>query len=221
MRKRRLLIGIVPLLVAAAAFPWLQNALAQSRNAARDEWQRPAEVMDLLHIGAGTRVADVGCGEGYFVLHLARRVGAQGRVYAVDVDDDSLGKVRRAAEEDGFANVQIVHSKADAAALPAGGVDVVLTVNAYHEMREHDAMLRSIYAALRAGGLLAVIDATGDSGASRSRLQDDHTITEALVREDAARIGFRFRSKERGFRNPQRRRDWFFLIFEKPAEPLQ
>jgi len=221
VNKRSLFIGCTVFLATAAASLWLHDAQAQAHNAGRDEWQRPAEVMDTLHINAGTQVADVGCGEGYFVLHLAKRVGAQGRVYAVDIDEDSLGKAKRAVEEDGLTNVLIVRSKANDATLPAATLDVVLTVNAYHEMREYDAMLRSIRAALKPGGLLAVIDATGDAERDRSRLADEHTITEALVREDAARNGFRFRSKERGFHNPQRRREWFFLIFEKPATPRQ
>lgn len=215
--KRRWVFVCAAVLLAAAAFPWLNHSWAQTRDSNRDKWQRPAEVMDLVGLREGSTVADVGCGEGYFVLHLARRVGSSGRVYAVDVDDDSLRRVRRAIEEDKLGNVEIVLSRADDAQLPAGALDAVITVNAYHEMREYDAMLRSMYAALKPGGRLAVIDAASDDNGSRSSMQSAHKIAESLVRADAERNGFRFLSKERGFENPEsRRREWFFLIFEKP-----
>ena len=193
-------------------------AIAQ-RNAARDAWQRPADVMDTLGVRAGNAVADVGCGDGYFVFHLASRVGAEGVVYAVDVDESALNRLRRRVENEGLQNVHIIHRRPDDPLLPAGGLDAVLIVNAYHEMREHDAMLRGIHSALKPDGRLAIIDGAGADDESRSSLSGRHVISEKLVREDAARNGFRFLSKERGFDRPDSQgRPWFFLIFEKPAE---
>lgn len=219
-RSALLFAALVALLGTFVVAERLWVAGAQDRESARDAWQRPNEVMDALGIRAASRVADVGCGEGYFVMHLSRRVGPQGKVYGVDVDEGSLKKLRGKIEEQGLSNVELIRNRKDDALLPAGELDVVLLVNAYHEMREYDAMLRSLYAALKPGGLLAIIDARGEEGGDRSRLQSVHTISEALVREDAVRSGFRFRSRERGFENPEtgrNRRDWFFLIFEKPA----
>ena len=85
MRRLRLL----PLfLLLCASLPALVST--QDTGAARDAWQRPEEVMEALGIQAGTVVADVGSGDGYFSFHLARRVGSGGRVYAVDIDEDEL-----------------------------------------------------------------------------------------------------------------------------------
>jgi predicted methyltransferase len=83
---------------------WLVASLplclpAQDEGAKRDEWQRPQEVMDALGIGAGSAVADVGSGNGYFTFHLAERVGPAGRVYAVDIDEGALKKLREKAEK--------------------------------------------------------------------------------------------------------------------------
>jgi len=212
------LAGLLATVAAAFLADSVGPALAQSRDSARDAWQRPAEVMDLLGVHEGSRVADVGCGRGYFVLHLARRVGEGGRVFGVDIDEDSLERVRKKVSDAGLTNVEIVHSRTDDTLLPPASVDVVMTVNAYHEMREYDAMLGSMFAALKPGGLLAIIDAAGDDDASRSSLRRSHRSSEAMVKEDAARNGFRFWAKEKGFQNPgSRRREWFFLIFEKPA----
>jgi predicted methyltransferase len=198
------------------------GAAARNDDARRDAWQRPEEVMDALGVAPGSVVADVGCGDGYFVERLSRRVGAEGVVYGVDVSQDALRKLRLRVEREHLENVRVIHGKADDPLLPAEALDAVLIVNAYHEMRESDAMLRSLRAALKPGGRLAIIDAGGDDRHDREQHRREHTISESLVREDAARAGFRFRSKERDFDPPNestRRDRWFFLLFEKqPAE---
>ena len=217
-----LLLALLTVLVLAALLPAVSSrALGQDDDARRDAWQQPDRVMDALGIGAGSRVADVGCGDGYFVLRLARRVGGEGRVYGVDIDDDALRKLRRRVREEGFANVEITEGRDDDTSLPPASVDVVLIVNAYHEMRKFDAILGSIHLALKPGGLLAVIDSSGSSERDRKAHQSAHTIAESMVQEDAARKGFRFLRREEGFRLPEAegsRRDWFFLIFQKPAD---
>jgi predicted methyltransferase len=225
MWRRRFLFLVVPLLAGymAAGQPWpvsgAARRLPQDEGAARDAWQRPEQVMDALGIVAGSAVADVGCGEGYFVLHLARRVGANGTVQAEDLEESSLEKVRQRAEKEKLANVRAVRGRADDPQLPEYALDAVLVVNAYHEFIEYDAMMKGILKALKPGGRLGIIDAAGDERRTRAEHQSKHTITEKLVMEDAARNGFRFRSKEKGFHRPGggSRDNFFFLIFERPA----
>jgi predicted methyltransferase len=191
---------------------------AQEEGPKRDAWQRPEEVMDALGIVAGSAVADVGCGEGYFVLHLGRRVGAAGSIIAEDLDEKSLATVRRRVEKEKLTNVRTIHGASDDPQLPEGALDAVLVVNAYHEFLEYDAMMKGILRALKPGGRLGIIDAAGDERRTRAEHQDKHTITEKLVLDDAARNGFRFRSREKGFYRPDGwRHEFFFLIFERPA----
>ena len=101
----------------SASFLWSTTAVAgrpsagapaaprarQDGGSKRDAWQRPDEVFQALGIGPGSAVADVGCGDGYFVSRLARRVGREGVVYAEDVDDEVLAKVRRKVDKEKFA----------------------------------------------------------------------------------------------------------------------
>lgn len=189
---------------------------AQREGTARDAWQRPAEVMDVLGITAGSAAADVGCGEGYFVEHLSRRVGHTGVVYGVDIDEEALRDLRRRVEREKLDNVKVIRGKTDDPLLPAESLDAVLIVNAYHEMREYNSILRAIQAALKPGGRLAIIDAIADDNASRNAQTGAHTISESHVRKEAESNGFHFRSKERGFERPESsRRNWFFLVFEK------
>ncbi|MGH9779438.1 MAG: methyltransferase domain-containing protein, partial [Candidatus Acidiferrales bacterium] len=183
---------------------------------ARDAWQHPEDVMDALGIQAGTAVADVGSGDGYFSFHLARRVGPEGRVYAVDIDQDALKKLRRQAEKDNLSQIETVVGAKDDPRLPPDSVDVVLVVNAYHEMRDYDAMMAGFFRALKPGGLLGIIEAEDEPGKPREDYYGRHRMPEEVVREDAARAGFRFLRTEPGFTRPSPNKEFYFLIFEKP-----
>jgi predicted methyltransferase len=181
----------------------------------RDAWQRPAEVMDALRVAPGSAVADIGAGRGYFTMRLAQRVGLQGRVFAVDTDANALGRLRERAEKEGLKQVTVVESANDDPRLDPGSVDAILVVNAFHEMREFDAMLAAMHRALKPGGLLGIIDSRADPGKPRSEYFSKHAIPEELVREDAERNGFRFSARKPGFRDGDGDQ-WFFLVFEKP-----
>ncbi|MBX3330930.1 MAG: methyltransferase domain-containing protein, partial [Nitrospira sp.] len=59
-------------------------------DSSRDVWQKPQGVVEKLSIARGSRVADLGAGEGYFTWHLAKAVGARGTVYAVDIEEKAI-----------------------------------------------------------------------------------------------------------------------------------
>jgi len=207
------LAAVLALLVPAA---WTQR-----NDDRRDSWQRPQEVMDALALREGSAVADVGAGDGYFTRHLSKRVGESGAVFAVDVDSGALRRLQRLAENEKLVNVRVVEGQTGNPQLPENSLDGVLVVNAYHEFREFDAMMRHFFAALKPGGRLAIIDAVGNEDQARDRLMDGHRIAEKMVRDDAERAGFRFREKLSDIQRGGRRSTWFFLLFEKPADPAQ
>jgi predicted methyltransferase len=195
----------------------LDAAIATALSAAsdvdptRDSWQRPAYVMDELGIAAGSSVADVGAGDGYFTMHLADRVGDKGAVYAVDINSRVLATIDSRAAVRGYKQVITIQGVNDDPRLPEASLDAILIVNAYHEMVEFDAMLRAMYRALKPGGRLAVIDANAAPGLPRTQYQKDHHIPQTLVSEDAVRNGFKFRNTGEEFRN----HDWHFTVFTK------
>ena len=198
--------------------PWLAPPLlSQDDWKARDQWEKPQQVMDVLGLKPGSIVADVGAGEGYFTFHLAARVGPAGKVYAEDIRDDRLGKIHSRADKEKLTQIETVHGETDDPRLPAEQMDVVLISNAYHEMRDYDKMLQAIFRALKPGGLLAIIDAPAKAGEPRESYYDRHRIPEEFVREDTARNGFNFLRQEPTLTPPDNDRTYFFLIFQKPA----
>jgi predicted methyltransferase len=183
----------------------------------RDDWQRPAIVMDLLRIGPGSRVADIGAGTGYFTFHLAQRVGATGRVYAVDIVRSALEDIARRAAARSLKQVTTVLGSDNDPRLPPQSVDVVLVVNTYHELRAYDGMMEGFRRSLKAGGLLAIIDCEAQPGESAESYVRHHRVPSAAVREEATRNGFRFLRSELGFVDPATPFSyWYFLVFQRP-----
>ena len=133
-------------IAALAAVLWLGAPLGarqEHQEAPRDQWQRPADVFEAMGLGPGSVVADLGAGGGWFTTRLARAVGAGGRVYAVDVNPISLRELRDALPKE-LTNIEIVRGEENDPKLPAGQLDAVLVVNAYHEFAEYAAVLARV-----------------------------------------------------------------------------
>ena len=124
----------------------------------RDQWQQPDRVIQALEIKPGDKVADLGSGSGYFTLRLARAVGTNGKVYAVDVDNDINALVASKAVEAKLGNIETILAEPNDAKLPAASVDLVITVNTFHHFDNHVRYFTALKAALRPGGRVAIID---------------------------------------------------------------
>jgi ubiquinone/menaquinone biosynthesis C-methylase UbiE len=148
----------------------------------RDERLQINRVMDVLGIAAGKSVADIGAGSGWFTVRAARRVGADGLVYAVDINLEAVRYVGERARKEQLQNVKTILSKADDPLLPAGSVDAVLLLKTYHEVAQPVVLLRNLRAALRPGAKVGVIDRNGDG--------EDHGVGRDVVIREAKEAGF-------------------------------
>jgi predicted methyltransferase len=214
-RALRVLLLLALVLLGLFACPPPAVA-AQNSGPERDAWQHPDRVIDALGVRAGSSVADVGCGRGYFTFKFAARVGAQGKVFAEDLDEDDLASLRSKAAPEKLRQIETVLGARDDPRLPAASLDAVLVMNAYHEFRDHQAMLAGIYRALKPGGLLALIDGAAEAGHPRNYYDGMHRLPEAFERADAARAGFHFLRQEPGFTRPDDGKEFYFVIFNKP-----
>jgi predicted methyltransferase len=181
----------------------------------RDEWQRPGEVMDALRVKPGHRVADIGCGFGYFTFRLAARVGAEGKVYAVDIDKEAIDRVRRRKESEKIEEVEPILGESADPRLP-NDLDAVLIVDSYHEFREYNQIAQAVFRSLKPGGRLVIIDGEGPAGRPRTEYHRLHTIPAELVREEVTRNGFVFKESRPGFYDAEYGKKFYFLIFDRP-----
>jgi ubiquinone/menaquinone biosynthesis C-methylase UbiE len=208
-------------LVVLIATAWLSSGLAAQRDAARDSWQRVPDVFAALAIGEGSRVADVGAGRGYFTVRLAAQVGNAGRVYAVDIDESSLRRLRNRIDADSLTNVEVIRGEVDNPLLAAGELDAVLVVDTYHEMTEYAAMLSRIREALAPGGRLVMLDfQPPDPSASRSGQTARHTIAMEIAERELAEAGFEIVARDREFTTAggYRRSHQWMLVALRPAD---
>jgi predicted methyltransferase len=130
---------------------------------ARDAWQRPEDVLDLMQIPRGSTVVDLGAGTGYFVSALARRVGDQGKVLALDVEPKMIAFLERRVKEQKLTNVKPQQVSTDDPALPAASTSRILIVNTWHHIDERPSYAKKLAAALAPDGEIWIVDFTLDA----------------------------------------------------------
>ena len=153
---------------------------AYSTEAERDRHGEAERVMNRLGVGQGTRVADVGAGEGYYTVRLVRR-GAS--VIAQDVEQRYLDGLAARLRREGIADVTLVHGTPADPRLPEKSVDLALLSHMYHEIEQPYEFLYRLHGALRPGGRVAIID--------NDRLTKDHGTPPAQLRCELAAVGYR------------------------------
>lgn len=159
----------------------------------REKYQRPDQIMDHLGIAEGTLVADLGAGGGWFTVRLARRVGPNGHVYAQDIQPEMIGSIDRRVVREGLEKrVTTVLGKPSDPNLPSP-VDVVLIVDAYHEMTDPVTLLRHVRASLRPGGRVGIVEYT-KAGHGPGPPMEERVDPETVIR-DAELAGLRFKSR--------------------------
>ena len=127
----------------------------------RDDWQLPHAIVQALEIQPGMRVVDLGAGTGYMMPFLGAAVGAEGKVYAVDIQPDFLAMLRIRAHHEQLGNVEVLQDTATTLPLPEK-VDRVLLLDTYRELENPIAMLKAVRESLKPGGLIVIVDTRPD-----------------------------------------------------------
>ncbi len=149
---------------------------------ARDRMHEADQVMNWAGVRPGMTVADIGAGEGYYTVRLARRVGAHGRVLAEDIVAEVIDALGHRVTSENWANVSVKLGTADNPKLPEASFDRVFMVHMYHEIAEPYAFLWHLYPALKAKGEVIVLES--------NRPTDHHGTPPELLRCEFAAIGF-------------------------------
>ena len=132
---------------------------AFSTEDARDRLGEAEEVMQLAGVRQGMWVADVGAGQGYYSVRLARAVGKKGRVLAEDIMSDVTDQLSDRVQRERLDNVAVRLGTPDDPMLPAQTFDRIFLVHMYHEVASPYAFLWHMREGLKPGGLVVVVDA--------------------------------------------------------------
>jgi ubiquinone/menaquinone biosynthesis C-methylase UbiE len=99
--------------------------------ATRRSWYNPEAVLASLE--SGMTFVDVGCGDGFFTLLAAKKVGVNGRVYAVDIDASNVAKLQNKADAEKLTNIVVVVGRAEDTVFCQECADIV-----FYSMDLHD-----------------------------------------------------------------------------------
>jgi ubiquinone/menaquinone biosynthesis C-methylase UbiE len=195
---------------------------AQVADDSREKTEKVSDILSALQAEPGKRIADVGAGEGFYSLRIARAVGPTGRVTAVDVSEKYLEKLRARIQQDKVTNVDVVVSAVDDPRLPQGTFDSVLIYNAYHEMTTPEPILKAIFMALKPGGRLVLSEPLHENvrSATRAEQDTDHEIGPNFVQQGLQAAGFEVieqRPAFLAFTVPGHKGGFWLMIARKPG----
>ena len=159
---------------------------------ARDKWMQVAQILEMADIQLGNSVADIGCHQGYMSIRVADFIGETGKVYSVDVREDRLNKLNDIASERGIKNIQTILGDYDDPKLEENSIDVVLIIDAYHEMNDYQQILFHVKKALKPDGRILILEKLKRQkiGKSRKEQTQGHTIAPKYVENELKEAGF-------------------------------
>ncbi|MGI6456382.1 MAG: class I SAM-dependent methyltransferase [bacterium] len=155
------------LTLTPAAREYMGREIAQTMHYSGAEWllresrereEATGEVMKQLKIKPGMVVCDLGSGNGYYTLKLARQVGEQGQVLAVDIQQEMLSMLQKRSKAENLQNIRTILGTETDPNLPPDTFDLVLLVDVYHEFSHPEDMLKSIRTSLKDNGRVALLE---------------------------------------------------------------
>lgn len=149
----------------------------------RDQKLQVDRVMDVLGIRAGSNVADIGAGSGWFTVRASKRVGATGAVLAEDINPLAIEYIGKRVIREGISNVRTVLGQPDDPMLPPESVDAVLLLKVYHEIAHPVEFMKKLKPALHPGGRVGIIDKNGDG--------TNHGLDRKIVEKEMDEAGFK------------------------------
>jgi SAM-dependent methyltransferase len=147
------------------------------------------QMLKELQVRPGQVICDMGCGNGFYTLRLARLTGSEGKVYAVDIQPEMLRMLRFRAREAKIDNVSPVLGSEIDPGLPENSLDLVLMVDVYHEFSHPGEMLQAIRKCLKPNGRIALVEFRAeDENVPIKRL---HKMSKRQIRREFAANGFK------------------------------
>jgi len=161
-------------------------------------------VMDILHLHAGSTLADIGAGGGWFSVRAAKRVGPTGTVIAEDINPTYITAIRDRATREHLPNIHPLLGTPDNPSLTPNSLDAALMLKVYHEIAHPQQVLANHHAALKPGARFGIIDRNGTG--------DDHGLNEPILRAEVEAAGFKQVAR---YDFTKADGQDYFLIFEK------
>ena len=166
--------------IAPSGAAWLERE-------SREEEERPEIVIAAMDLQNGDMVADLGAGTGFYSRRLARAVGPDGVVYAVDIQPELLSILRQRAASEKIHNIIPILGGETDPKLPERSLDWVLLVDVYHELQQPEPVLDAIRRSLKPGGRVALVEYRETT----TQIRREHRMSQEEVLREWLPAGFR------------------------------
>jgi arsenite methyltransferase len=144
---------------------------------------RPEEILNHLEIREGNAIADLGSGGGFFTVAFAKKVGKNGKVYAVDTQPKYLDFVRSRSVREGLNHIILVQVREIEKKLPKASLDLVFVRNVFHHLNGPAAYFQSLRKFLRLNGRIVIIEHRPKKGFGFVGLFKHHTSAQTIIQE--------------------------------------
>src|SRR6478735_7158855 len=185
---------------------------------ARAELEVPY-LVDMLRLKPGMTVADVGAGFGAHTVVLAKWIGT-GKVLATDIGQRQLTVIREYVAKEGANNVTVLEGGVTATNLTPDCCDAIFMRDVYHHITAAESFDKSLFASVKPGGRLAILDFVPQAGSKLSEgvpeNRGGHGIPTRVVEAELKAAGFRHLQTEDRWPQGNQREDLFLVLFEKP-----
>ena len=155
----------------------------------REKEERVSVLMEALGVEAGQTVCDLGCGNGYHTLRLAKRVGSRGKVYGVDIQQPMLDMLEKRSSDAGLDNIELILGDTADPKIPDGSCDLILLVDVYHEFSDPEAMLAKMRKALKPDGRIALVEFRSED--PEVPIKKLHKMSKAQILKEYLPAGYR------------------------------
>jgi ubiquinone/menaquinone biosynthesis C-methylase UbiE len=155
----------------------------------REEQERCSLLLANLGVKPGMTVCDMGCGNGFYALQLAKMVGPDGQILAVDIQPEMLKLLKDRAAKKQITNIEPILSEAHDPKLPEGKIDLILLVDVYHEFSHPEQMLAAMRRSLSPTGLIALLEYRAED--PKVPIKPLHKMTKKQILKEFPPNGFK------------------------------
>ena len=134
------------------------SRFSEEREKQANENQPPQLIMDLVGIRPGLIIGEVGAGRGRVTVHMANRVGVNGRIYANDIDSEALEYLAERCRRLGLSNIEIVHGLVDDPRFPVNMLDLAFMVGVYNHLEKPVLLLKNLLPSLKPWGVVVMVE---------------------------------------------------------------
>ena len=155
----------------------------------RENQERCSLMLANLGVKPGMTICDMGCGNGFYAIQLAKMVGEEGTVLAVDIQPEMLKLLAERAADAGVANVKPILGTIADPKLPEGTVDLILCADVYHEFSHPEQMLAAMRASLAPNGVVVLLEFREED--PKVPIKPLHKMSKAQVNKELTANGFK------------------------------